>query len=306
VWPAALASALLLGGPALNRYGFRRGALLCTVDVGQGDAAALRTGNGRWILFDAGPRFGQHDAGRDVVLPLLRRLGARRIDLFVLSHPDLDHVGGFEAVHDGIRVFRVLDSGHPVPTPAYARFLALIREEGMRWMSGRSGDLYQLDNVSLRVLGPVDSGDPEVAPRANETSLVLRVSIDGALVYLNTGDATTEDERVILSTWGGESLRADVLKVGHHGSRSSTSVPFLEAVHPSLAVISAGRGNTYGHPHAAVLKRLAAASVPRVWRTDRDGTVCIEVDPHKGWRIEGESAWRPARAGGTRLDDQDE
>jgi competence protein ComEC len=131
---------------------------------------------------------------------------------------------------------------------------------------------------------------------------VLRVSIGGSLVYLNTGDATSEDERAILSTWGTDSLRADVLKVGHHGSRTSTSAPFLSAVRPALAVISAGRGNRYGHPHRVVLERLEAASVPRVWRTDRDGTVCIEVDPRRGWRIEGERAWRPAAASGTRLD----
>ena len=291
--PLAAAVAVVLAAPALHRRVPGGLSLLCTLDVGQGDAAVLRTVRGRWILFDAGPRFRDRDAGRDVVLPLLRRYGARRIDLFVLSHPDLDHVGGFESVHQEVPVFRVLDSGHPIPKPSYARFLARAEEDGIRWLQAARGDATRLDNVTIRVLGPADSPDEDARSGwGNETSLLLRVSIGRALVYLNTGDATAADERALLTAWRADSLRADLLKVGHHGSRTSSASDFLAAVRPSVAVISAGRGNAYGHPHPAVLDRLSMAGVPRVWRTDREGTLCLEVDERRGWRVLGDRTWQ--------------
>jgi len=234
---------------------------------------------------------------------MLRRYGARRIDLFVLSHPDLDHAGGFEAIHESVPVFRVLDSGHPVPKPSYARFLARTEDDGIRWLQASEGDAVFLDNVTIRVLGP-----PPVAPEgrghglSNETSLLLRVSIGRSLVYLNTGDATSTAERALLASWAADSLRANLLKVGHHGSKSSSAADFLAVVRPSMAVISAGRGNAYGHPHSSVLERLARAGIPRVWRTDRDGTLCIEVDDERGWRVQGESEWNGRAESGTRLD----
>jgi competence protein ComEC len=292
VLPVAGAVALVLAGPSLHRRLPGGLSLICTLDVGQGDAAALRTAHGRWILFDAGPRFGSRDAGRDVVLPLLRRYGARRIDLFVLSHPDLDHLGGFESIHEGVPVFRVLDSGHPIPKPSYASFLARTEEDGIRWLRAAQGDAIRLDNVTIRVLGPPGTvGEVPGRGGANDTSLLLRVSIGQALVYLNTGDATAEDERSLLSAWRADSLRADLLKVGHHGSRTSSAGDFLTAVQPSIAVISTGRGNAYGHPHASVLDRLSAVGVPRVWRTDRAGTLCLEVAEDRGWRVLGERRW---------------
>lgn len=301
--PLAGAAALALAAPALYTRLPAGLSLLCTMDVGQGDAAVVRTGRGRWILFDAGPAFGGRDAGRDIVVPLLRRYGARRVDLFVLSHPDLDHVGGFEAIHESVPVFRVLDSGHPIPKASYARFLARAEDEGIRWLPAATGDSFTLDNVTVRVLGPGHeraSDDP--GARANETSLLLRVSIGRAMVYVNTGDATMGDERALLSTWEADSLRANLLKVGHHGSRTASASEFLSAVRPELAVVSAGRGNAYGHPHPAVLERLSRAGIPRVWRTDREGTLCIEVDEEKGWRVQGEATWHRRGRGGTRLD----
>ena len=303
VLPLATAAALIVAAPALYTRVPGGLSLLCSLDVGQGDAAVLRTARGRWILFDAGPAFGSRDAGRDVVLPVLRRYGARRVDLFVLSHPDLDHLGGFEAIHESVPVFRVLDSGHPIPKPSYARFLARTEDEGIRWLQAGEGDAVFLDNITIRVLGPPAVGlETGGGGRANETSLLLRVSIGRALVYLNTGDATAAAERALLASWAPDSLRADLLKVGHHGSKSSSAADFLSVIQPSMAIISAGRGNAYGHPHPSVLDRLAQAGIPSIWRTDRDGTLCIEVDDEKGWRVEGESDWTANSESGTRLD----
>ncbi len=290
--PLAASVSLALGGPSVAGRLAPGRALLCTLDVGQGDAAVLRTSRGRWILFDAGPSFGERDAGREVIVPFLRRYGARRIDLFVLSHPDQDHVGGFEAVHQSVPVFRILDSGHAVPSASYGRFLARAEEEGIRWLAAADGDAITLDGTTIQILGPPPrAGSGAQHDGTNESSLLLRTSIDRALVYLNTGDATVEEEAELLSRREPATLRADVLKVGHHGSRTSTSEEFLAAVRPALAIVSAGRRNRYGHPHPEVVRRLSEGSVSRLWRTDRDGTLCVEVDREKGWRVSGEGTW---------------
>jgi competence protein ComEC len=118
---------------------------------------------------------------------------------------------------------------------------------------------------------------------ANEGSVGFLLDA-GSFRYLNTGDASVEVEKRILEATVADSLRADVLKLGHHGSRTSSAVAWLRAVRPDIAVISAGRGNRYGHPHAVTLARLDSARVARVWRTDRDGPLCIEGDG-RDWRI---------------------
>jgi competence protein ComEC len=289
--PIAASAALILAAPAISARWLGGRTLLCTLDVGQGDAAALRTPAGHWVLFDAGPRFGARDAGRDVVLPHLRRYGGDRVALFVLSHPDLDHLGGFDSLLDAIPVTRVLDTGDPLPKPVYARFLARASEEGIAWTPAGAGDRITLDGVKITILGPPASRG-KAGRLANETSLIARITVGDAFVYLNTGDATTADELTLLEAWPGDSLRADLLKIGHHGSRTATDPAWLDAVRPELVVISAGRGNAYGHPHPRVLDRLRTAGVPRVWRTDRDGTLCIEVAADGHWRVEGERTWR--------------
>jgi competence protein ComEC len=277
-------------------------ALLCTLSVGQGDAAVLRTGGGRWLVFDGGPAWGDWNAGRSVVHPFMRRHGARRVELAVLSHPDLDHLGGLAGLLTEIEVERLLDSGDPVPSSGYARFLAEVDAAGVAWLPASAGDRMRIDDAVLTVLGPPGgSGDvAEREPGANATSLAFRLTLGGRFHYVNTGDATMREEAELLAAWPAESLRADVLKVGHHGSRTSSGPAFLQAVRPAIAVISAGAGNRYGHPHAAVLERLAALGSARIWRTDRQGTMCIEIAAGGLWRVRGESTWREPGSPGRR------
>ncbi len=293
--PVAAAIGLALAAPGFSTRWLGRRSLLCTMDVGQGDAAAIRTSAGRWILFDAGPRGRSRDAGHSVVLPLLRRFGGNRIELFVLSHPDLDHLGGFDAVLDAMPVLRILDSGDPLPKASYLHFLARAEEEGVRWLDAAFGDRVTLDDVSITVLGPPETrpGAPIAERASNATSLQVRVTVNGTFVYLNTGDATAADEHALMRAWPADSLRADVLKVGHHGSRTSTDPAWVRTVAPTLAVISAGRGNAYGHPHPSVVDRLHAARIPHVWRTDREGTLCVEVESDR-WRVRGDRRWYEA------------
>lgn len=311
------AVALWVAGPVLGRGLDRDRALLCTLDVGQGDAAVLRTRQGHWLVFDAGPRFGRRDAGRSVVVPFLRAEGATGIQLFVLSHPDMDHLGGAGSLMAAFRVARVLDSGNPVPRDEYAEFLDRVEEEGAEWIAARPGDRLRVDGVEVLVLGPVagpgaprgsgrssragasdapasgpDAGLPPPPRGANEASVSVRVRLAGGFRYVNTGDAPVAAEHGLLARWPADSLRAELMKVGHHGSRSSTGRAWLGAVRPDVAVISAGRGNRYGHPHPAVLRRLEDAGVEEVWRTDRRGELCLEIEPDGRWRIRGEAGWR--------------
>lgn len=296
---AVAAAGAFLAGPSLAALAGGNHALLCSLDVGQGDAAVLRTRAGHWLVFDAGPGTPRSNAAYRVLLPRLRAGGARSIEIFFLTHPDMDHLGGAEALFERYRVRRVVDSGDPIPKPSYARFLARVEESGTGWLPARAGDRLFVDEVTVTVLGPAASASGSSASRArgaNETSLAFRVSVGGGFTYVNTGDATEAEEGALLRAWPADSLRADVLKVGHHGSRTSTHGAWLAAVRPTVAVISAGEGNAYGHPHAAVLARLRAAGVPRLWRTDREGTLCVEVDRRGRWRVQGEAAWRVAAA----------
>lgn len=294
--PAMLTGVVLVTGPAVGVVA-RGPALLCTLSVGQGDAAVLRTGRGAWMVFDGGPAWGEWNAGTTIVLPFLRRHGADRIELAVLSHPDLDHLGGLTGLLTATDVERLLDSGDPVPSETYAEFLRRIDVAGVQWIPAAMGDRFRVDDATLTVLGPVrskgsfGSGGSAGNPSANATSLSFRLSI-GEFRYLNTGDATAHEEAALLAAWEADSLRANLLKVGHHGSRTSTSPAFLEAVAPDLAVVSVGARNLYGHPHPDVLARIRSAGVERLWRTDRHGTLCVEVEPDGRWRVRGEGAWR--------------
>jgi len=286
--PLGFAAVVVVGGPVLDGIG-RAPALLCTLSVGQGDAAVLRTGSGRWLVFDGGPAWGDWNAGRAIVHPFLRRHGAAQVELAVLSHPDLDHLGGLRGLLPEIRVERVLDTGDAVPSGAYADFLAEIDAAGVRWLPAAAGDRLRVDDAVLTVLGPSREG---AMSGANATSLSFRLVVEGGFRYVNTGDATADEEAALLRAWPAESLRADVLKVGHHGSRTSSDLSFLRAVGATVAVVSAGAGNRYGHPHAEVLARLHAAGVGRVWRTDRHGTLCVEIGSGGRWRVRGETTWR--------------
>jgi competence protein ComEC len=290
--PAAVLLSVSLGQPVTRLLQRRSTGLLCTLSVGQGDAAILRTFEGRWLVFDGGPDRPE-GAGREEVGAALRRRGARAVALVVLSHPDLDHIGGLPGLLSSVPVGGVLDTADPLPRAPYARLLAVAEQAGIPWLTATPGTRIRVDGAEVLVLGP----DPAAARtrdgrtlNGNQTSLVVRVDLAG-FRYVNPGDATAIEEAAILSSWPLDSLRADLLKVGHHGSRTSTSAGWLSAVRPRIAAISAGNGNRYGHPHPEVVERLDSAAIPTVWRTDRSGSLCIEIRRDGRWRIDSETAW---------------
>ena len=269
---------LWAGQAALSLAG--RGTLqIIAIDVGQGDAIALRTPRGRWLLVDAGPRgFGGSDAGLTRVIPYLHARGARRLEAVILTHPDEDHAGGLAAVLGNISTGAVLGPGFSGGQSGHLAGLAEARRADVPWRRAAAGDSWTLDGVDFRVLSPAAADTPGEEPgdarSPNDWSVVVRVAF-GRCSALLMGDADAEIEAGLMDE-GGLSAQdtVTILKVGHHGSRTSTSTDFVRAFSPQYALISAGARNRYGHPDPTVLARLEGAGT-RIFRTDLHGTVAL-------------------------------
>ncbi len=244
------------------------------LDVGQGDAAAIRTPHGRWILIDAGGGAPGVDRGRRTVLPYIRRIGGP-VDVFILSHPHLDHVGGAPALIGTTRPRLYLDGAFAGGSDAYRASLETASVHHVEWRRVKPADTVRVDGVLLRFLAP-DSAWTVGLRDANLASTIVRVEY-GHTRVLFVGDAEAEEEDWLLQHTPREWLRADVLKVGHHGSRTSSGAALLDAVAPRLALVSVGRGNRYGHPSADVMREFARRRVP-VLRTDLVGTTVVRTD----------------------------
>jgi competence protein ComEC len=238
------------------------------LDVGQGDAILIQTPDGRQILVDGGPS----------PSALLDQLGEvmpfwdRTLDLVVLTHGDADHLSGLIPIFDRYKVATVVDTVGPGDKGAESWLAALSAAHIARQPAVR-GARIDAGATVLTVLSPRD-GNSGLA--SNNDSLVLRLDY-GASSALLTGDAETEAEQEMLEA--GLPLRADVLKVGHHGSNASTSANFLAAVQPRLAVISVGADNRFGHPAPELLKRLSGTEI---LRTDQCGRIELVTDG-KSW-----------------------
>jgi competence protein ComEC len=281
-WAGAAALWVTLLAPLVRLPAGRGdGLTLHFLDVGQGDAAVVITPAGRAVVIDAGPRDERFDAGRRVVVPFLERLGVRRVEALVVSHGHLDHVGGAPALLARLPVTATIEPAAPVDEAAYADLLdALGRAEGL-WVPGRPGTAFTLDSVRFTVLHP----DPAWAGwglDVNDDSVVLLVEY-GAFRALFAGDAGEAAERALRGRIG----PVDVLKVGHHGSRTSSSEGWLAELAPRLAVVSVGT-NRYGHPAPEVLARLGAHRAV-VWRTDQEGTISVRTDG-RGFSASGRRA----------------
>ncbi len=269
--PALALAAASLAAPRLARHGLE----LVALDVGQGDAILLRDG-AHAILVDGGGREGVDIGGR-VLLPALLAEGVDHLDALVMTHPDRDHCSGL------------------VDLAAYLSVDEIWTAPG--WPpSGCGWDFLMLPGPTLRVLWAgeraavgrwrLTAANPPPGDRrgVNVRSLVLLAAANGRRALL-TGDAEAPAERRMLADLGGDGLQADLLKVGHHGSKTSTSEDFLDAVSPRLALISDGIANVYHHPSPIVLRRLAERAIPTL-RTDRDGEIVVRIGEDGRLRIE--------------------
>ncbi len=251
------------------------------IDVGQGDSSLVDLPDGRLMLIDGGGFVGSPvDPGERVLLPLLRARRRDRVDVMVLSHPHPDHFGGLLKVAQTLEVGEFWDTGQGEKEgagPQYRELLDTLRRRGTRVRRPEQlcGEPLTYPMGAIQVLGPCPSFTP--GRDANDNSLVLRISY-GERAVLFTGDAEHEQETELLHA--PKLLRADLLKVGHHGSRTSTGPEFLAAVQPSFATISCGMRNRFGHPHGVTLSTLNAAAVPHA-RIDETGGLL--------WRTDGEN-----------------
>jgi competence protein ComEC len=274
----ACAIGAALWWPAVRPAGDRLEVHL--IDVGQGDAIALRTPRWRWILIDAGDQWRETDVGERIVAPYLRRRGGS-IAAFILSHPHADHIGGAASILRKLPVGFVWDGGYPQASSIYDEVLSVARTRRVKWLPARAGTPVNIDGVTLTVLSP-DSAEIANAPDANAASVVVMAEYRGVQVLL-TGDAERDVEGRLVRRFGA-SLRADVLKVGHHGSATSTTQPLLDAVQPRVALVSVGAGNRYGHPSPDVLRALQTRGA-QVLRTDDAGTVVVSIDGSAELRV---------------------
>jgi competence protein ComEC len=259
------------------------------LDVGQGDSIFLVSPHGKTMLIDGGGAFRgfpgreEHtgtDPGEEAVSPYLWSRGFKNIDVVALTHAHQDHLGGLTAILENFKV-NELWLGREVDSRALSQLEALAKLRGTQIKHELRGQTFKWDDVEGDFLWP-EIAATEIAPSAkNNDSLVLRLKF-GDRTLLFPGDAEKAVERSILSENDEASLHADILKIGHHGSKNSTTPDFLSAVNPQIAIISSGEGNPYGHPSPEVLDRLQSAGV-RTLRTDTNGAIHILTD---GKRIE--------------------
>ena len=240
--------------------------LVSFIDVGQGDSILIRSRNNA-VLIDGGEY-----AARQTVINEIRSADIEKLDYIVATHPHSDHIGGLPAVIQNFDVSQVLISRALNNTATFENLLNAIEENDIPMTVPSMGERYTAGIIELLVLGPVEHSRSIPYDNINNDSIVIKL-IHGQTAFLFTGDAERDSERDIINDE--KNLRAQVLKIGHHGSRTASSSGFLEAVNPQAAVISLGLNNTYGHPHPETLAALEGRGIPYILRTDELGTVSI-------------------------------
>jgi len=244
--------------------------LVSFIDVGQGESILIRSRNNA-VLIDGG----EHRE-RNAVLGYLRNAGVRRLCYVVATHPHSDHIGGLITVLGRLEIGNVVMPDVINDTPTFDRFLEVIENNNIPVIFPLPGDRLQAGIIDLLIIAPPNP-HPGPARNPNNGSIVLRLE-HGQNSFMFTGDAERELENWMVSS--DIDLSANVLNLGHHGSRTSTTEAFLDAVNPRVAVISVGANNTYNHPHPEVMERLNARNV-NIYRTDQLGTIRMITDGYQ-------------------------
>lgn len=268
------------------RHNEENGLEVHYIDVGQGDAAFLSCG-GEYMLIDAGD-----DTKGTLVQNYLKKRGVESLKYLVLTHPDSDHIGGADVIITKFDVEKLYMSDYTKDNKTYRKLIDAIEYKNLKWETPDVGSVFYLGGASVTVLSPDRSYD-----NPNDSSIALLIKY-GETSFLFTGDAEQAAEENMLD--GNISLSADVYKAGHHGSRTSSSDSFIQAVNPEYVVISCGEGNTYGHPHAETLNKLRKMGV-KLYRTDEQGSLVATSDGKNiTWNAAPSETWKSGEpSGGT-------
>ncbi len=273
-----------------------RGRLLevVTLDVGQGDAAVVRFPDNRTMLIDGGIRrtyyderkqeMTDYDVGERIIEPYLDYHGIRKLDAVVMTHPDLDHGGGLGYILENFEVSRLLGiSEMPLDSQTNRRLRAIAEAHDIPYAFPYAGEIALTPTATLHLLHPIDAASTDLLDAdKNDDSLVIKLSY-GEVDVLFTGDIGEAAETRLIAS--GQDLRSEILKVPHHGSRTSSSAAFLDAVQPRCAIFSLGKGNRYQFPHPEVVARYEGRGC-RLWRTDASAAITLRTDGIRCW-IEG-------------------
>lgn len=239
------------------------------LDIGQGDALYIKSPAGQDILIDAG-------RDKNVLNSLSKEMPFwdRSIDIVIMTNPDLDHIGGFLEIFKRYKVGKVFEPGTYNDSEIYKLLEQEMRDKNIPRYLARSGTRIDIgDGAVIDFIFP----DRDVSTWDNNDGSIVARLIYGNNSFMLTGDASTKTEEIILSKYNEKVFESNILKVGHHGSRTSTSLEFLEKVKPKYALISSGKGNKYGHPHKEILERLSSLNI-EILRTDLRGTIVFTCD----------------------------
>ncbi|HBY88961.1 DNA internalization-related competence protein ComEC/Rec2 [Ruoffia sp. FAM 24228] len=262
---------------------------LTIIDVGQGDAMLFQLGHqqGNWLIDTGGKRLWEPVEGSNIdhsfaernLIPALKALGVNQLDGVIITHPDIDHIGNLQALSHAIKIQELWVSDYTLKSNIWEEISAKVKVNTV--VSLDMGESYKHPTIPLTLYSPALSDIKYSQSESNDSSLITQIDIEG-LAVLSLGDVTKRIETKILATY--PEIRADILKVAHHGSDTSTSEELLTHTQPFFAFISAGVNNQYGHPHAEVLDLLNQHSVPYL-STEMVGAVQLTYHPLKGYRI---------------------
>ena len=237
------------------------------IDVGQGDATLVQV-NGKNLLIDAGP-----NKSADSLVEYIKGIGVTTIDHVIATHPHEDHIGGMDEIFDAFEVKNFYSPKVEHTTKTFEKMINAVTNEGLKITTIKAGDGSKIDlgdGTKVEIFSPVDDKYNEL----NDYSPIMKITF-GENSFLFTGDAEKLVEKQVIAN--GENIDADVLKVGHHGSTTSSSEDFIKEVSPDIAVIPVGEGNDYGHPHKKILELLEKNNI-NLLRTDFEGTIILESD----------------------------